>query len=263
MNASQHSLRLQAEHPEHNKTAHISEEQVSQFLQAHPDFLLNHEHLLPFLQLPQIKDGTLSLVGRQSELMRDKLSNLEQALLDLHTEAHANEYRSLHLHRLAVHLLGSTCPCMLLESLRSHLCQNFDLVAALLYLDEQTTTAQTIHHICPQLDFENNVGSALAAAWQSLNAINAPHIPRNNNELRQILRRHKLPETASTAVIPIETLRENDRTNHQERLGTLLLVKRSPQGFSADMGKLFLQQVGELLAASLMRFPLSNTAVSE
>ncbi|MGD9887905.1 MAG: DUF484 family protein [Halothiobacillaceae bacterium] len=257
MNTSPQNLCLHAENPEHNTVAPISAEQVTQYLQAHPDFLLTHEHLLPLLHLPQTKDGTLSLVSRQSELMRDKLSKLEQALLDLHTEAHANEYRSLHLHRLAVHLLGSTCPCMLLESLRSHLCQNFDLVAALLYLDEQTTTAQAIQQICPQLDFENNVGSALALAWQSLNAINAPHIPRNNNELRQILRRHKLPETASTAVIPIDS-HEKGADNSRERLGTLLLVKSTPQGFSADMGKLFLHQVGELLAVSLKRITLPN-----
>lgn len=262
MNTSPQNLCLQAENPEHNHLAHISTEHVSQYLQAHPDFLLNHEHLLPLLHLPQTKDGTLSLVGRQTELMRSKLNKLEHTLLELHTEAHANEYRSLHLHRLAVHLLSSIYPCALLERLREHLCQNFELVAALLYLDEQSTTAQTIHQLCPQLDFENNVGSALAAAWQSLNAINAPHIPRNNNELRQILRRHKLPETASTAVIPIETLHENGAANSRERLGTLLLVKSSPQGFSADMGKLFLQQVGELLAASLMRITLPNTAAS-
>ena len=254
MSTSPANLKLHTDHPadaQHEEA--LQAEQVEQFLQAHPDFFLSHEHLLTTLHLPQTNDGTLSLVDRQTELVRSKQSTLEQKLHELHSEAQANEYRALQLHRMAVHLVRATQPCLMLEALREQLCQSFDLSAALLYLDPSTATAQTIHHLCPQFDFENNIGSALTAAWTSLSKTQQAHIPRSSNELRQILRRHSLPETGSSAVIPIDALHSG------ERLGLLLLVKRNPQGFNPDMGKLFLELVGELLAASLMRVTLSTT----
>jgi uncharacterized protein YigA (DUF484 family) len=142
----------------------------------------------------------------------------------------------------------------MLQTLREHLCLNFDLAEALLHLDHGTSTAQALYAQCPELDLESNIGSALASAWASLYHLNNAQIPRSNNELRQILRRHGLPETGSTAVIPINSrLPAEQAGTKTERLGVLLLIKRSPQGFSPDMGKLFLDQIGELVSASLTR----------
>ena len=262
MNTAQMSIKLRPENNEPNKpTEHpLSADQVSQFLQEHPDFFITHEHLLTTLRLPQTGNGTLSLLGRQSELLREKQSTLEQALNNLHSEAQANEYRSLHLHRLAVHLVSAQTPCLMLQTLREHLCANFDLIAALIHLDRSSPTVQALHTQCPELDFENNIGSALASAWASLYHINTPQIPRSNNDLRQILRRHALPETASTALIPIDGMRASDQAGSPtERLGLLLLIKRTPHGFSPDMGKLFLEQIGELVSASLARLSLPRT----
>jgi uncharacterized protein YigA (DUF484 family) len=235
----------------------LSSEQVAQFLRDHPDFFVTHEQLLTTLRLPQADNGTLSLVGRQSELLREKQNTLEQTLHNLHSEAQANEYRALHLHRLAVHLVRAVSPCLMLERLREHLCLNFDLEAALLHLDRSTETAQKIYAQCPELDLQSNIGSALAAAWASLYQIKSAQIPGHNNDLRQILRRNGLPETASTAVIPIEAMSQNEQgDSDRQRIGILLLIKRNPQGFSPDMGRLFLEQISELVSASLVRLNL-------
>jgi len=237
----------------------VNAEEVAQFLQNHPDFFITHEHLLTTLRLPQADNGTLSLVGRQSELLREKQNTLEKALHNLHIEAQANEYRSLHLHRLAVHLISAHNPCMMLQTLREHLCLNFDLAAALLHLDRSSASVQALYAQCPELDFESNIGSSLTTAWESLFHLSTPQIPRNNNDLRQILRRHGLPETGSTAVIPIDTMRTIEQASvPAERLGTLLLIKRNPQGFSPDMGKLFLEQISEMVSASLARLGLPS-----
>ena len=235
----------------------LNDEQVAQFLRDHPDFFVTNEQLLTTLRLPQADNGTLSLVGRQSELLREKQNTLEQTLHNLHNEAQANEYRALHLHRLAVHLVSAVSPCLMLESLREHLCLNFGLEAALLHLDRSTNSAQKIYAQCQELDLESNIGSALTSAWASLYHVKSAQIPGHNNDLRQILRRHALPETGSTAVIPIDAMRLNEQGEAKsERLGVLLLIKRNPQGFSPDMGRLFLEQIGELVSASLARLSL-------
>lgn len=255
------NIHLPTENPIQNMGSKhaVNAEEVSQFLQDHPDFFIAHKHLLTTLRLPQADNGTLSLVGRQSELLREKQNTLEKALHNLHSEAQANEYRSLHLHRLAVHLVSAHNPCLMLQTLREHLCLNFDLAAALLHLDHSSARVQALYAQCPELDFESNIGSALATAWESLIHLSTPQIPRNNNDLRQILRRHGLPETGSTAVIPIYATRTIDQASlSTERLGTLLLIKRNPQGFSPDMGKLFLEQISELVSASLARLSFSS-----
>jgi len=261
MSASLVNIHLHTANPMQNMEPDpaLNAELVCQFLQNNRDFFITQEHLLTKLSFPQADNGTLSLVGRQSELLREKQNTLEHALHTLHSEAQANEYRSLHLHRLAVHLVSTHTPCMMLQTLREHLRLNFDLAAALLHLDRGTVTVQTLYTQCPELDFESNIGSALTTAWESLYHLNAPQIPRNNNELRQILRRHNLPETGSTAVIPIDAMRTIDQASlPTERLGTLLLIKRNPQGFSPDMGKLFLEQIGELVSASLAHLSLPS-----
>ncbi len=237
----------------------VNAEEVQQFLQDHPDFFITHEHVLTRLRLPEDHNGTLSLVSRQSELLREKQITLEQSLHDLHGEAQANEYRSLHMHHLAVHLISAQTPCAILQTLQEHLCVNFDLAAALIHLDRSSTNVQTLYAQCPELDFESNIGSALTTAWMSLYQIKTPQTPRSNNDLRQILRRHGLPETGSTAVIPIFAMcRISQVSPPTERLGTLLLIKRSPQGFSPDMGKLFLEQISELLSASMARLGMPS-----
>ncbi len=261
MSTSSVHIRLHTASPkQHTESApELNAELVCQFLQNNPDFFITQEHLLTRLSFPQADNGTLSLVGRQSELLREKQNTLEHALHTLHGEAQANEYRSLHLHRLAVHLVSAHNPCLMLQTLREHLCLNFDLAAALLHLDRSSGTAQALYAQCADLDFESNIGSALTTAWESLYHLNTPQIPRNNNDLRQILRRHGLPETGSTAVIPIEAMRINDPASAPaERLGILLLIKRNPQGFSPDMGKLFLEQIGDLVSASLARLSVPN-----
>jgi len=261
MSASSVNIHLRTANPMQNMEPDpaLNAELVGQYLQNNPDFFVTQEHLLTKLSFPQADNGTLSLVGRQSELLREKQNTLEQALHNLHSEAQANEYRSLHLHRLAVHLVSAHSPCLMLQTLREHLCLNFDLAAALLHLDRSSDTVQALYAQCPELDFESNIGSALTTAWESLYHLNTPQIPRNNNDLRQILRRHSLPETGSTAVIPIDAMRANDQADTPtERLGILLLIKRNPQGFSPDMGKLFLEQIGELVSASLARLSLPS-----
>jgi len=261
MSTSLVNIHLHTENPlqDIESKPRVNAEEVSHFLQEHPEFFITHEHLLTRLRLPQDDNGTLSLVSRQSELLREKQTTLEQALHDLHREAQANEFRSLHLHRLAVHLVSAPTPCMMLQTLREHLCTNFDLVAALIHFDRRSTSVQTLYAQCPELDFESEIGSALTTAWMSLYQIKTPQTPRSNNDLRQILRRHGLPETASIAVIPIDAKRTiNQISPTTERLGTLLLIKRNPQGFSPDMGKLFLEQIGELLSASLARMGMAS-----
>lgn len=56
------------------------EEQVVQFLQAHPNFFQHHLNLLDSLALPHHQSGTISLVEMQLERQRKRIKSLETEL---------------------------------------------------------------------------------------------------------------------------------------------------------------------------------------
>ena len=221
------------------ETPTFSAEHIAAFLQQQPDFFLQHEELLTYIHLPQSSGGTLSLGARQAHIMRDKLRNSEKVLHELHIQAHANEQRAHKLHRLALLLLRRQAPEAMLRDFCTALAQEFDLAACLAHVPSDQAKLSSFHQ--PE------------SAWHSLMLYGTPAIPRMNNEIREILRKRGLPETGSVAAIPFG-IGQGDENN-----GVLLLVKREPQGFSPDMGSLFLLQVGELLSTALAHTPADET----
>ncbi|MEW5838375.1 MAG: DUF484 family protein [Pseudomonadota bacterium] len=218
-------------------------EQVEAYLRQHPDFLQTREELLTQMNFPQSSGGTLSLAARQAEIMREKIRVSERSLHELHVQAHANEQRAQKIHHLSLLLLRAAKPDEALQRFTERLVAAFDLAGALLQLNLDSESALVAAY--PSLtDFSHKHG-----AWSLLSNITTPTIPRMNNELRELLRKHHLPETGSTAVVPFRIGSEINPHGS----GVLLLVKREPQGFSPDMGGLFLEQLGALLAATFER----------
>lgn len=207
-------------------------EQVANYLTDHPDFFVEREILLLGMHLPHTAPGTISLVERQAALMRERVATMERAMRDLHVHAQANENLASRMHRLALALMAAGDPCAVLEAARTRLCTDFNLVGALIALEDgQPLTAPCITP--PQ-----------GAAWSALFELKNPQIPRTSGDLRELMISHGLPETASLAAIPLRG---------KGFRGALLLVKREPQGFRPDMGTLFLEQIGTLISTALER----------
>ena len=221
--------------------------QVEQYLEQNPDFFQTREALLTQMNFPQSSGGTLSLATRQAEIMREKIRVSEKALHELHVQAHANEQRAQKIHRMALVLLRTPQPDMALRNLSTQLTQEFDLASALLHLELPSHSA--VLRTYPNLsDFIR-----AERIWQDFGSISSPTIPRMNNELRELMLKHNLPETGSIAIIPL-SIKADGMGLTEDLGGTLLLVKREPHGFSPDMGSLFLQQIGDLLRTALERY---------
>lgn len=222
------------------------QDQVALYLENHPNFFQNHEHLLAALNFPQSSGGTVSLAARQAEILRDKMRVNEKKLHDLHSQALANEQRAQRLHRIALTLIRSSQPHVMLHDVCAQLSQEFDLAGALINLESNALGEESSNK--PELvTFIRD-----DAGWKHLAKLATPIIPRMNNELRELMVKHGFPETGSVAAIPLWT-RSAEGTRDTSMSGTLLLVKREPHGFSPDMGILFLEQIGELVSAALSR----------
>ncbi len=228
-------------------TATCSAAQVEQYLEQHPDFFQTRETLLTQMNLPQSSGGTLSLATRQAEIMREKIRVSEKALHELHIQAHANEQRAQKTHRMALVLLQTPQPDRALHNLSAQLTQAFNLAGVLLHLELPPHNAM--------LRTYPNLGDFVRTekVWQDFGSISTPTIPRMNNELRELMLKHNLPETGSIALIPLN-IKADDTSSSEDLSGTLLLVKREPHGFSPDMGSLFLQHIGDLLRTALERY---------
>ncbi|MEF3193694.1 MAG: DUF484 family protein [Halothiobacillaceae bacterium] len=210
----------------------LDENAVAEYLAEHPEFFVGHESLLLGMRLPHTAPGTVSLIERQTALLRERISTLEKALRDLHALAHANERLAACMHQLALALIAAGSPCEVLEAARTRLCTDFNLAGVLIGLEE----GHALVTAC--------VEPPQGTAWNSLFALQSPLIPRTNAALQELLATHGLPETASLAAIPL--LGEGFR-------GAMLLIKHEPQGFSPDMGTLFLEQIRDLVCAALAR----------
>src|SRR5213082_4026613 len=85
------------------------EQSIASYLQRNPDFFERHQAVLARLRLPHVRGGsTISLVERQIEVLREKLSALEGKLAELLRVARANDALSERLHRFTA---GCCAPC--------------------------------------------------------------------------------------------------------------------------------------------------------
>ena len=84
-----------------------TEEVVSGYLAAHPDFFERNPKLLSKLRIPHETGGTVSLVERQVSMLRQKEVRLERQLRELIQVARDNDTLAAKIHQLSIHLLAA------------------------------------------------------------------------------------------------------------------------------------------------------------
>lgn len=70
---------------------HLDDELVLEYLQSDQEFFSRHPQLLTTVQLQDNRRGTISLVERQQQLLRDKVNLLEEEITQLLTVANQND----------------------------------------------------------------------------------------------------------------------------------------------------------------------------
>ena len=104
----------------------LGEDQVAEFLAAHPDFFERHHAVLARLRLPhQRGSAAISLVERQVLVLRDKHSVLEKKLHELIENGRANDAIADRLHRLTRRLLRARDAGGVLGGLETSLREDF------------------------------------------------------------------------------------------------------------------------------------------
>jgi uncharacterized protein len=210
------------------------EQEVKSYLKEHPEFFERNAHLLADLSLPNPHgEGTISLAQRQQLAQRDKIRVLESKFTELVLNAEENEKTANKIHQLTIGLLAAL---------------SFDA------LDQHLTTFLSEQFNLPNTQLKIWSSSSLLADQNSTFVVPDEAIVKWAQDLSQPYC-GALPSVdigqwfteapASIAIIPLKG---------KETFGLLLLPSQDKNHFYRGMGTLFLNRIGELVSASLLRY---------
>ena len=211
----------------------ISAEDVDAYLQAHNEFFVGREELVEGIKVPHNKRGTVSLVERQVEVLRDKNKVLEHKLLDLLKVARENEELSSRLHHLALRLLEAQGLDDVVASAQEQLLQAFKADFVTLNLFPRDAEDTGLHYVA-----NNNVTELFADSFES----RRPQCGGMNKKEVSILFGEHKGQIGSAVLVPLVDA---------EPVGFVAMGSREKARFHPGMGTLFLGYLGELVTQAI------------
>ncbi|MFE8071222.1 DUF484 family protein [Marinobacteraceae bacterium S3BR75-40.1] len=228
-------------------TVELSEEQVVDYLQNHPEFFERHEELLQTLRLPHPSGNAISLVERQVHLFREQRDVLRREMQDLIAIARQNDRLFEKSKRLLIQLLEAKALNEIAAVIDDSMRHDFGLDAASLVLlnEDKPTANQGGLHYMTLAEAEDILGTVL----QSDRAI--------CGRFRDVQLQALFPQAeavGSAAVIPL-------RFNNL--LGVLAVGSADPDFFDSSMGSLFLSYISDTLSRMLPPLLQEEASVTE
>lgn len=214
----------------------VSTEQVKDYLRSHPNFFEQNATLLTEITLPSPHgSGVISLAERQQLAQRDKIRVLEAMMAQMIVHAEENDATSEKVHQFSVNLLNQQSFSALQQ-----------LIAETLQLDFAVTQSLIRIWVKPS----NNAiaqDAAFTHVTEEFNdwvmTLDQPHCGARPQLANELLGNN----LQSFAFIPLSKKAANQRP-----FGVLILGAEDKQRFTADMGTLYIERIGELVAAALL-----------
>jgi uncharacterized protein YigA (DUF484 family) len=210
---------------------------VAEFLTRHPNFFNEFPALLTDLHIPH-PHGThaVSMSERQLIAMRDKVRLLENKLAELIQFGEENDAISDKLHALTLALLASPTPQELAAALALHLREGFAVP----------------HHALRAWNLPEGSAPGVSdpvapATRDSVTAMAQPACGPLAVEDAAAWFGEVAPHLRAFASIPLRP------AAHVAPVGLLVLASEEPKRFYPGMGTLYLERLGQLVGAALVR----------
>jgi uncharacterized protein YigA (DUF484 family) len=217
----------------------LSEEEVAQFLEDHPDFFERHEVLLSDLKLPHRKVGAVSLVERQVSTLRQKNMQLEGKLRELVSVARGNDDLAQKIHGFATRLLEAGTRAQAVEVAEELLRSSFAADNSILVLfDTGTDEFPANNRFLRRISRDDSSLSPFKTFMQS----NEPRCGLIRDAQKEFLFRTDAPEIGSAALIPL---------GEYCATGLLAIGSRDAEHFNPGKSMDFLSRLGDLLGCAL------------
>ncbi len=213
----------------------VTADLVADYLAEHPDFFSQYTHLLEKLYVPHQRGTAVSLVERQTSLLRERNQQLHGHLSELIDAARYNDVQFEKTKRMVLALLEAWTLDDVAVAIEESLCRDF-------YGDE------TVLLLFSERSLESNSVRTLARAEDSLVQplieTNLPSCGQLSEAMNRFLFQERSVKVQSAAVVPLVK---------GDTLGLLAIGSHDPNYFQSSQGTLFLSYVGEVLSRVICR----------
>jgi uncharacterized protein YigA (DUF484 family) len=219
----------------------IAEEQVGEYLVAHPEFFERHAGVLARLRLPhQRGSAAVSLVERQVLVLRDKHGALEQKLQELIENGRTNDAIADRMHRLTRRLLRARDLDTTLIGLETSLREDFGAARWLVLLTDVTLPGLSGHQN-PHVRVVQR-GSAELKIFETFFESGRPRSGQIRDTQRDYLFGNEGGPVGSTVLIPL---------GERASLGLLAIASHDTERYLPTMSTDFLVRIGEIVTEAI------------
>jgi uncharacterized protein YigA (DUF484 family) len=226
------------------KSIRLSDSEVANYLQTHPDFFERHAPLLMKLRLPHMRDGggTVSLVERQVEVLRERNQSLERKLKEFIDVARGNDVLADRIHRMSQRLIRARDLAETVGAIETSLREDFDAMHAVLVLF--TPEAAALEAQAPSFLRAALASSPELRTFDTLLQSGKPRCGRIRDTQRDYLFGKDAVGIGSAALTPL---------GPKGALGILAIGASDADRFHPGISTEFLSRIGELAAYALAR----------
>ncbi|MGE8097836.1 DUF484 family protein [Pseudomonas fluorescens] len=232
-----------APQPDESPSESLEAAAIAAYLEAHPDFFVEHEELLPALRIPHQRGDTISLVERQMKILRERNIEMRHRLSQLMDVARDNDRLFDKTRRLTLALMDASSLDDVVISVEDSLRQDFQVpfVSLILFSDEPLPVGRSV----TSADAQKAIGGLLSEGKTVSGSL-------REHELDFLFGEEQRKQIGSTAVVTI---------SHQGLHGVLAIASRDPQHYKSSVGTLFLSYVAEVMGRVLPRVNTSLRSV--
>lgn len=212
---------------------------VARFLHDHPEFFDQYADLLELVTIPDPHSGrAISITEKQLFTLREKVRTLEAKMAELITFGHENDGISEKVHRLGVALAAAADLPAVLRALYAHLGGAFAVPHVGVRLWGAGAGAGS----------EFNAVSDLTKSFAS--GLARPYCGTTSGQDAVGWFGDAASHLRSMVLIP---LRENVGSAAGACFGLLAMASEEPHRFYPELGTLYLERIGDMASAALLR----------
>ena len=213
----------------------LNDREVAAYLLANPGFFVDRERLLLQIQVPHKSKGTISLVEKQLDVIRDRQKKTKKQLREFVDNAERNKEIFDKSRKLILSMMAAKRSSEFFSALEKGLKRDFKSKANSLVVFGKT---KQINHFTSQIPAESAkkyVGTLMQNKTPSLGTLR----PREQD----FLFRDQSKKVKSAAVLSIR-----DKNKY---IGMLAIGSSDPEYFTSDMDGIFISFIAEALGKLL------------
>lgn len=208
---------------------------VALYLKGNPEFFNEYSDLLAQITIPDPHGGrAVSITERQMSSLREQIRNLESKLADLLRYGEENDILSAKVQRMAASLMETGDMSGLLLVVYAHLGGNFSIPHVAVRLWDMPGNQESLEFV-PLSPAAREFVKSLKRPY--CGAASGPDVVDWFGEDGSHVR--------SVALVPLR--------RGETAFGLLALGSEEPERFYAEMGTMYLERIGELIAAAFVR----------